>query len=363
MLHLAVDLVAAAPGGRRSTWPPSPRRTPSTTCSAPPTPSGCSRWRAGPRWPPCPASGPARSTTSWSRWRSSGPAPSRAAPSTPTCGAGAGEEPVTYLHPLLEPSLAKTLGRAPVPGAAHADGHRRGRLLPGRGRPAPPGHGLQALPRADGPHAGPAHGGHGRQRDHRGRWPRRSPTSSRPSPTSASPRATRCPSPTWSTPARGSSCTTRPSSPPPCSTPSPWGSTRRTRSCATPGRHGVTVLGPDVVASATDCTLEPARRTTASTALAVRLGLRYVRNLGNGLLERIDGGPGGRRALPRHGGLRPAHRRPHRRPRGAGHRRGLRVLRPRPAGRRCGRRPRCGRPGRPNCPAWSPGSRRRPCPA
>ena len=48
-----------------STWPT--RR--STTCSAGPTRSACSRWRAGPRWPPCPGCGRGSSTTSWSRWR------------------------------------------------------------------------------------------------------------------------------------------------------------------------------------------------------------------------------------------------------------------------------------------------------
>ncbi len=54
-LHYALDLIrdhqgqvvdlATMPAGR-------PGR--STTCSAAPTRSGCSRWRAGPRWPRCP---------------------------------------------------------------------------------------------------------------------------------------------------------------------------------------------------------------------------------------------------------------------------------------------------------------------
>ena len=61
-----------------------------------------------------------------------------------------GLEEVTYLHPLLEPSAEEDARRAAVPGAAHADGHRRRRLQPRRGRPAPPGHGLQAQPRAHG---------------------------------------------------------------------------------------------------------------------------------------------------------------------------------------------------------------------
>jgi error-prone DNA polymerase len=65
-------------------------------------------------------------------------------------------------------------------------------------------------------------------------------------------------------------------------------------------RHGVEVLGPDVNASRRDCTLEP--RTGAEGAVgqplpgwyadpsvhAVRIGLRYVRGLNSELLDRID---------------------------------------------------------------------------
>jgi error-prone DNA polymerase len=64
-------------------------------------------------------------------------------------------------------------------------------------------------------------------------------------------------------------------------------------------RHGVEVLGPDLNVSRTQCTLEP--RTDGGTGspvpgswhadpstMAVRIGLRYVRNLGDGLLERIE---------------------------------------------------------------------------
>ncbi len=65
-------------------------------------------------------------------------------------------------------------------------------------------------------------------------------------------------------------------------------------------RHGVEVLGPCVLASRRDCTLEP--RTTAAgpigrprpgwhadpSAHAVRTGLRYVRGLSDQLLDRID---------------------------------------------------------------------------
>jgi error-prone DNA polymerase len=64
-------------------------------------------------------------------------------------------------------------------------------------------------------------------------------------------------------------------------------------------RHGVEVLGPDLNTSRTQCTLEPRTdggkgRPVAGpwhadeSTLAVRIGLRYVRNLGDGLLQRIE---------------------------------------------------------------------------
>ncbi len=56
---------------------------------------------------------------------------------------------------------------AAVPGAADADGHRRGRLHPGRGRRAAPGHERQAVGRAHGAAAGPALRRHGRAAGHR----------------------------------------------------------------------------------------------------------------------------------------------------------------------------------------------------
>ncbi len=56
----------------------------STTCCARPIRSACSRSRAGRRCRCCRGSSPAGITTSSSRWRSCGPAPSRAAWSIPT---------------------------------------------------------------------------------------------------------------------------------------------------------------------------------------------------------------------------------------------------------------------------------------
>ena len=57
-----------------------------------------------------------------------------------------GQEPVTYLHPLLENTPGQDARRAAVPGAADADGHRRRRVHAVRGRPAAPGDGLEAQP-------------------------------------------------------------------------------------------------------------------------------------------------------------------------------------------------------------------------
>ena len=82
------------------------------------------------------------------------------------------------------------------------------RLHARRGRPAAPGHGLQAQPRAHGAAARAGfYDGHGRARHHRRDRRGASGRSSRPSPTSASPRATRCASPTSCTRRRGSSST------------------------------------------------------------------------------------------------------------------------------------------------------------
>ena len=80
-----------------------------------------------------------------------------------------GEEPVTYLHPLLENSLGKTLGRPAVPGAADADGDRRRRVHAGRVGRAAPGDGVEALGGADGAAARAAVRRDGRAGDHRRR--------------------------------------------------------------------------------------------------------------------------------------------------------------------------------------------------
>ncbi len=80
-----------------------------------------------------------------------------------------GKEQVSYLHPSLEPALAETLGRDPVPGAGDEDRHRRGRLQRRRVGRFPAGDGHLALEPRDGEAARPIRGWlHHRQRpDHR----------------------------------------------------------------------------------------------------------------------------------------------------------------------------------------------------
>ena len=72
---------------------------------------------------------PEASTTWSSRSPSSGPGPIQGGAGPPLHPpAQRDQEPITYLHPLLEPVLEQDARRAAVPGAAHADGHRRGRV-------------------------------------------------------------------------------------------------------------------------------------------------------------------------------------------------------------------------------------------
>ena len=236
---------------------------------------------------------------------------------------------------------AEDARRAAVPGAAHADGDRRRRVQPRRGRPAAPGHGLEAL-------AGP-HGGDARAAASPA-WPSSGITGE-----TAEEIATQ---------ARGVRRLRLPREPlgelrlprvrelvdqaalpgrvrvARCSTRSRWASTRRTRSCATPCATGSRCSARASTASRRDCTLEPrtegagpvghaASRAGTPTRRPTRCGsgLRYVR------------GPARRAARPhrrracrarrsrRPRGLHPPHRRAHRRARGARHRGRVRVLR------------------------------------
>ncbi len=79
-----------------------------------------------------------------------------------------GEEPVTYLHPLLEKSLKKTLGvplfqEQLMQMAIDVAGLQRGRR-----RPVAPSHGVEALAGAHGGTASAVLRGHGRERHRRG---------------------------------------------------------------------------------------------------------------------------------------------------------------------------------------------------
>ena len=177
-----------------------------------------------------------------------------------------GKEEITYLHPALEPVLKRTLGRAAVPGAADADRHDHRRLHRRRRRPAAPGDGLQARPGEDRAAGGEAVQGDGEATASPGSWPTTSTTGSRPSPTSASPRATRSASGCWCTPRPGSSCTTRGRSWPVCCGPSRWASTPRSPWSPTPGGTayacaGRTSPGPGCTPSSSRCVL---RRSTGS---------------------------------------------------------------------------------------------------
>ena len=117
-----------------------------------------------------------------------------------------------YDHPLLEPVLARHPGGGRVPGSGARGGDRARRVLDRRGREPAPGDEPQAQPRR--PRAPPAAVLHRRGRARA--CPRRPPSrSSRrwwPSRSSASPRATPPPSPSWPTSRRGCTAATPPSS-------------------------------------------------------------------------------------------------------------------------------------------------------
>ena len=150
VLHGAHRPRAARPTASTSTWPPSRRRTRSTTCSAGPTRSACSRWSPGPRWPRCPGCGPATFYDLVVEVALIRPGPIQGGSVHPYIRRRNGKEPVTYLHPLLETSLEKTLGIPLFQEQLMQMAIDVGGFSPGRGRPAAPGHGLQAQPRAHG---------------------------------------------------------------------------------------------------------------------------------------------------------------------------------------------------------------------
>ena len=161
-------------------------------CSAGPTRSGCSRWRAARRWPPCPGCKPREfyDLVVEVALIRPGPDPGRlGAPVHPPQERAGGAD--TTPHPLLENALEQDPRRAAVPGAADADGDRRRRLRRRRGRRAAPGDGLQAVARSGWPAQGAAVRRDGRRTASPASWPTTSSSSCPRSPTTASRRATR----------------------------------------------------------------------------------------------------------------------------------------------------------------------------
>ena len=199
-----------------------------TTCCAPRTPSGCSRWRVAPRWPRSRDSSPGSSTTWWSRSRSSDPGPSRVARCIPTS--------VVATAPNRSPICIRCWSRRwPRPSGCHCSrssscrwllmspGSRRGRLI-NSVKPWVPNAAPSAWKSSG---SGCTRAWRSGESSARSLMP--SSTNSRRSPTSVSRRAIRCRSRISCTRARTSSGTSRQRSVPACSTPSQWGSTRRIR--------------------------------------------------------------------------------------------------------------------------------------
>ncbi len=87
-----------------------PKRVRSTTCCARPTPSESFRWSRARRWPRCRACSRAASMTSSLKWPLIRPGPIQGHAVNPYIRRRRGDEPVTYLHPRLEPILQRTLG-------------------------------------------------------------------------------------------------------------------------------------------------------------------------------------------------------------------------------------------------------------
>ena len=287
-LHYAVDLIREHHGYERRPGHASRRRTRSTTCCAGPTRSACSRSRAGPRWPRCPGSSPRTfyDLVVEVALIRPGPDPGRV---------GAPLHPPPQRHRSRSPtctrcsstSLAQDARRAAVPGAAHADGHRRRRV---HRRPRPTscarpwarsaaGERMErlraaALRRAWPSGASPA------------TWPTRSSTSSPPSPTTASPRATRCRfaylvyASSWIKLHYPAAFCAALLNAQPMGFYSPHTLVQDAR------RHGVEVRTPDLDALGARARCW-SRARTSHNGVAVRLGLSSVRGIGQDLAEAL----------------------------------------------------------------------------
>ena len=125
-----------------SIWPPSPRRTRSTTCCARADSVGVFQVESRAQMATLPRLRPRRFYDLVVEVALIRPGPIQGGSVHPYIRRRNGQEPITYLHPLLEPVAGQDPRCAAVPGAADADGHRRRRVHRRRGRPAAPGHGL-----------------------------------------------------------------------------------------------------------------------------------------------------------------------------------------------------------------------------
>ena len=233
-----------------------------------------------------------------------------------------GEEPVTYPHPLLERCLKKTLGRAAVPGAAHADGDRRGRLQRRRSptscarRWARSGLARAWRPCVTRLLAGMAERGHHRRRRRRDREEARGVRRLRlPREPLGELRLPRVLELVDQAALPGGVRVPR------CSTRSRWASTRRTRIVRDAVRHGVEVLGPCVEPrpGATARWRHGQSRPVPSVGRSpggtrIRRSMRCASGCATcaacptRLLDRIDDDARGRR-VHRPRGLHPSHRR------------------------------------------------------
>ena len=100
----------ASTGDTTSTWRRSRRRTTSTRCSAAPTPSACSRSSRRAQMATLPRLKPRRFYDLVVEVALIRPGPIQGGSVHPYIRRRNGQEPITYLHPLLENSLGKTLG-------------------------------------------------------------------------------------------------------------------------------------------------------------------------------------------------------------------------------------------------------------
>ncbi len=327
-LHYAVDLIRDAHGVGRRPGRASPRRTRSTTCCAGPTRSGCSRSRAGPRWPPCLASSPGTSTTWWWRWPSSGPGRSRAGRCTPTSvGATARSRSPTCTR-CSSPAWPRPWGSR----CSRSSSCRWPSTWPASRRARP-----TSCARPWGPSAaasawsGCAHGS-------TRAWPTRGITGDVadqifdklaafanfgfPESHSVS-FAYLVYSSSWIKLHYPAAFCAALLNAQPMGFYSPHTLVQDAR------RHGVEVLTPDLNRSGAKATLEPG---IDPDHPRLRLSLSSVRNVGDDLAERIVAERDAGGSLPRHGGPAAAGADAPGRARGAGHGRGLRMLRRSPGG-------------------------------